>query len=380
MQRPPPIPSRPKPPRQATSHRDDDPEMSRQFWTFTLVSLCLFGAILLLLLLLLLSNSFDRSGDAGDGLGGGESTSGQQVETEQGGNSGIGSEQPQNEAGSTDTPAQTPPIEAGKEGAELGIAKPNNESSESSAEEAATTEEPSDSESTQDLPPMPSGDEAAQESGGDEKPKENGLELNDLDSEEADSLEPSEESPNTENSDARGAEIGMFSRPEASFFGVKVKAEKVAFVVDASSSMLGPTPESQKLKFERLKEELLRSLKGLSSKQIFTVIMFNDGPILDKSFHQVKAQPKKIKDFENALANAFPGGGTEPTAAVGMMLKEDYDVIFLLSDGEFDPAAVEWIRRENSAHIVICAICLGDDSVTLQKIAKDSGGKYKSVK
>jgi len=380
MKRPPPLPSRPDLPRGMVSGQDDEPEMSRQFWTVTVVSLCLFGAILFLLLLFLLLNTFDQSGTAGRGAATGDATSGQEVGDANAGNSGDGSDSPKDEVGSTETPAPTPPVEAGNEGEEAETTKSSTETGESSSEKETTTEKLAESELTEESDPMPSGEDSPEDSGGKEKPKENGLNLSDANSEEADSLEPSAEAVTAENSDAKGAEIGLFSRPEASFFGVKVKAEKVAFVVDASSSMLGPTPESQKLKFERLKEELLRSLKGLSSKQIFTVIMFNDGPILDKSFHQVKAQPKKIKDFENALANAFPDGGTEPTAAVGMMLKEDYDVIFLLSDGEFDPAAVEWIRRENSAHIVICTICLGADSVTLQKIAKDSGGRYKSVK
>lgn len=382
MTQPPPLP----PSTGRGLRKGEDDRLSNYFWTITLVSLCLVGILFLLLLMFLAQGGGDRG--AGPSAGSGEVAEAKGVGDENSKTAGSGSANDSGETGSTPKPANAAPELAGNEAE---ISEP-----EASAAEAAQTTSESESGTGSDGPAVPSesaplddpaeplNQGAGERTGAAAPVKKNTISFAEPVTEtplpEAVPAENPDESETTNEPRSKGPEIGLFSKPEASFFGVNVEAESIAFVVDASSSMLGPTPEVLRTKFERLKEELMRSVKGLSKKQLFTVVMFSDLPLPNPSFHRVKPSPEKIQDLENVLANTFPLGGTDPTGAMAMVLQEDYDVIFLLSDGEFDSGAIDWIHQQNSRHIVICTICLGADAITLQKIAKDSGGRYKSVK
>ena len=383
MTRPPPLP----PAAGRRPSRDEDERVSNYFWTVTLVSLCLVGLLLMFLLLTLVQGVGGNG--AGAGAGAGQVADAKGAGSEDSKTAGSGSADDSGETGSTDEPAKVSPEEAGNEADQNEPAT----SAAQSASEAAAAETAIGSEAaaaSADAAPLAEPAEVTGQGTGDQAAgtssapnKKNTISFAEPETEKPSPVEPKENPEEAETVNApkaKGPEIGLFSKPEASFFGVNVEAEKIAFVVDASSSMLGPTPEVLRTKFERLKEELMRSVKGLSKKQLFTVVMFSDMPLLNPSFHRVKPTPEKIQDLENVLTNIFPLGGTEPTGAMGTVLQDDYDVIFLLSDGEFDASAVDWIRRQNSQHIVICTVCLGSDSLTLKRIAKDSGGRYKAVK
>jgi len=56
------------------------------------------------------------------------------------------------------------------------------------------------------------------------------------------------------------------------FFGICMPCEHVAFLIDSSGSMKGP-------RFERVKEELLKSLRGLKQSQRFSIYLFKSSTV-----------------------------------------------------------------------------------------------------
>lgn len=383
MNTPPPLPEQQTPP----ERRNREEPISNFFWTLTIISLCLVG-ILLLLAIITASSSGERNAAGGSGASGvaGDDGSGNASESDAG--TGGAGEQERPEEGSSNLPAESSSEELGN----LGQDEATSNSLKEPVEATGASVEESNPFAVE-APDAGAPESAMANSGlgagnkaGDappiRKPTISFAEPNVEDADEESKGEVPEPTAASapESARAKGQEIGLFSKPEAGFFGVNVEAESVAFVIDASSSMLGPSMESFRPKFDRLKEELMRSVKSLSEKQVFSVVMFNDYPLVDQNFLRVRPTGDKVKDLEEKLINTFPIGGTDPTGAMELMLKDDYDVIFLLSDGEFDANAVEWIRRQNSGHIVICTICLGGDAVTLQRIAKEAKGRYKSVR
>jgi hypothetical protein len=381
MNRPPPLPN----PAGRKPRPEEDEQFSNYFWTVTLVCLCLIGILLLILLLTLVQGAGSKGAGAGNGAGEVAGADGAGEEASQ--TAGSGAKDDSAETGSTSEPAEIPPEQAGNE-AELSEQVP-------AANSPAAPASPPSGERNRggltappgsaplDGPVSDQGEASSEQAGATEPAEKDKIDFGEPDPEAASQGTSAEDPVETESVNeprSKGPEIGLFSKPEASFFGVNVEAEKVAFVVDASSSMLGPTPEGWKTKFVRLKEELMRSVEGLSDKQLFTVVLFNDAPIMERRFHRVKPSGDKLSDLDDYLDATFPSNGTEPMGAMSIVLQEDYDVIFLLSDGEFDANAIDWIRQQNSKRIVICTISLGADSQTLRRIAKDSGGRYKAVK
>lgn len=339
--------------------------ISDHFWWITLICLAVIGFLWLWLMFMLLpmgeGGGAGRSpgNSSGDGFNAGigdalfESSNAQANTQKSGKAAAPRSDQPEEKPSTETDSANTPPSHP--------------ESSESVPVSADEVNNPSASDPTASTPTSGVHEDGPQ-------PKKQTIDFDDVEEKKTTTRAENEAVP------PKGREIGLFSEPEAGFFGINVRAEKVAFVVDASTSMSMLLPESGSMKFQRTKLELLKSLRQLSPKQRFSVVLFNDQPIFDRDFQMVSPTANRIRDLENSLNNIFPFGGTDPSGAMQSVLQSDHDAIFLLSDGEFDPNMIDWIRNANSGHKMICTICLGEEAVTLQQIAKDSGGKYLSVK
>ncbi|MBV8677291.1 MAG: hypothetical protein JO355_09000, partial [Planctomycetaceae bacterium] len=72
-----------------------------------------------------------------------------------------------------------------------------------------------------------------------------------------------------------------------------------------------------------------------------------------------------------------PDGETDPRSSLALALSLRPDAVFLLSDGEFPKGTVEAIARLNPRTIPIhCVDLSGTGGDHLQRIARDSGGKY----
>lgn len=128
----------------------------------------------------------------------------------------------------------------------------------------------------------------------------------------------------------------------------------------------------------RAKRELRRSVEGLQFPQQFTVIFYNDGPLMMPG-GAMRTVDTASKDGLTAWLRLIePDGGTDPRAAMRTAIGLKPDVIFLLSDGLFPDGTVEDITARNKnkipIHCIDLSAGLGGDQ--LKRIAESSGGKY----
>ena len=171
----------------------------------------------------------------------------------------------------------------------------------------------------------------------------------------------------------QGPRLGAFSLNRASLFGVEVVAEKVAYVIDYSSSMQGS-------RLRRAKKELVESVDRLTPQQTVTVVLFNSRAYTNPDVSQQSATSKTKAKLANWLDQTLANGGTDPLPAMERVLREEFDVIFLVSDGEFNLSDVNRIRQLNKKKIPISSISLNVDSQTLKMVAEQNDGQYINVK
>lgn len=163
------------------------------------------------------------------------------------------------------------------------------------------------------------------------------------------------------------------------FFGIKAKGRKFVYIVDRSSSMQGQ-------RFDRARQELMRSLRALDEQQSFYVYFFSTGtmpmfsPDRDPGSLIAKTAPN-LKKTERWVKNMSPSGGTNPESTILEALRLKPDAIFFLSDGGFAPNTADVVQMNNPRPIPINTIGFehrGGEPL-LQKIARQSGGKYRFV-
>lgn len=170
------------------------------------------------------------------------------------------------------------------------------------------------------------------------------------------------------------ATIGALgSEGGAEFFGVSADGNRFVFVIDISSSMANGS-------FIKARDEAVRSIDQLSPSQDFGVVLYHDSPVTNNVFSMCEATDKHKAAFKQWILQQSPTGGTEPTAAMKIAIARKPDAIFLLSDGEFDPKAVQLISGINkSKRVVINTISLSANSSTLKQIADENGGSFRFV-
>lgn len=174
--------------------------------------------------------------------------------------------------------------------------------------------------------------------------------------------------------------LSNFSSPAAEFFGAKSAGNSFAFVVDISSSMASETTGKRKSNFEVVKQELFRSISALEPNQTFTVICFNDGAHYLPELIETKATDEAKDRLRVWLKGLSADGGTDPLTGMRLVFQGTPEVIFLLSDGEFDYGCVNAIQKLNRGESVINTVSIGMDAATLRQIAEDAAGQYKVVK
>lgn len=189
-----------------------------------------------------------------------------------------------------------------------------------------------------------------------------------------------------------------------SFFGSFRKGKRVAFIVDFSGSMESDAEGGGGTRISGLKEELTKSIQGLSSSMQFTVIFFSSsawhigtegpdfvangwngagdppGAAWYPATQQVKANV--IQQIQSMPAN----GGTMwyPPLKLAMTMSPSPSVVYLLSDGDprdgdsvlFDMAEI------NPTGIAIDTIAFelaGSPAAMLKEIATVTGGRFSMV-
>lgn len=184
----------------------------------------------------------------------------------------------------------------------------------------------------------------------------------------------------------------------ATFYGLEVVSDRVAFVLDTSGSMsakastrgrtgtdrgknAGPT------RLEVAKKELSGALRGISPGVLFNIVFFSTGvsPWQD----ELIAKDEEIQEAaEEFVARQAPAGGTNIYDAILVALEDPrVDTIFLLSDGDptagsvTDPEEIlSRIAKLNRVRQVqFHCISIGKGSRFLERLAQVGGGKYTEV-
>jgi hypothetical protein len=178
--------------------------------------------------------------------------------------------------------------------------------------------------------------------------------------------------------------------PKSPFMGISGNARKVVYICDASGSMID--------KIETLKQELRKSVDVLKPIQGFNVIFFKEGAFkaLSTSDQLLMANADAKRQAFEFIRSMYIGPSSDPIAAIDLAFKEKPDLIYLLTDGEFDnnKAVFDRIGTVNKdKRVKINTILLlpsresADDSQELKraekdlkKIAVENGGTFKPVR
>ncbi len=201
--------------------------------------------------------------------------------------------------------------------------------------------------------------------------------------------------------------------PDLQYFGIEVASKRIAFLVDASNSMLrGPdgrggkkgkrgagkqggakkgggrrNPAGGGRKIDILKEELTRILKELPADTFINIIYFHRSSVpWKKQLHALKGRGRQEAiSFVRGLTCAY---GTNIYDTLELALKDKrVDTIYLLSDGR--PVGGKYsepddilrhigaINRVRGARIN--CISFGKETVFLKQLAAQNGGEYRAT-
>jgi hypothetical protein len=172
--------------------------------------------------------------------------------------------------------------------------------------------------------------------------------------------------------------------PKGPVFGHGGNAKRIAFICDASGSMLN--------KFSTLRRELSNTVQGLQVIQSFNIIFFQEQTCTALDNNQlVMATPEdKLKATNFLEDKVTPRGETNPIPGIELAFKQKPELVYLLTDGDFpdNKAVLKRITELNRDHKVkINTIAFVGEADTdtefmklLQQIAKENHGVYKFVK
>ncbi len=175
------------------------------------------------------------------------------------------------------------------------------------------------------------------------------------------------------------------------YFGIEIASTHIAFLLDASLSMLSGGKKGQnkeKRKIDVLKKELPRVISKLPEETFINIIPFH------KTFVPWKEQLVPVAGQNRAKAIQFVKGitcrgGTNIYDTLAFALKDpSVDTIYLLSDGqpvggtyERPDAILREIREINRVRrVVIHALCFGRENKFMKQIAAENNGTYRFVK
>ena len=176
--------------------------------------------------------------------------------------------------------------------------------------------------------------------------------------------------------------------PKCSFVGVADKGTRIAYLSDASGSMLSM--------FDSLRVEIFKSVDSLKPEQSFNVVFFRS-----RDFHAVDRKamlpvtPENKQRLHDFLDKMFVTGETDPMPSLEFAFKQELDVIYLLTDGDFNghgnDAVVKFCQEKTKGgkpRINTLAFVSKDEKEkpdeipfvkALKAIAKNSGGQFRVV-
>jgi uncharacterized protein with von Willebrand factor type A (vWA) domain len=179
-----------------------------------------------------------------------------------------------------------------------------------------------------------------------------------------------------------GKEIGGFEGlgQGRGFFGVGGSGEsdesaKIVYVVDRSGSMTDS--------IDFVKYELKRSIGDLSEAKEFHVIFYSSGPPVEMPTRRLVNATERNKQLAfEFIDGVIAQGETDPSKALERAFDCRPELIYLLTDGEFDRAIIDQVKRLNvggkvTVHTIGFLYKTGE--TVLKQIADDNHGNYKFV-
>jgi hypothetical protein len=153
------------------------------------------------------------------------------------------------------------------------------------------------------------------------------------------------------------------------------EGRRIVYVVDRSGSM------TDSLDF--VKYELKRSLQELGETAEFHIVFFSSGPPMEMATRRlVAATPRNRSMAMEFIDTVIATGGTDPVQALERAFAAQPDVIYLLTDGEFDQAIVGHVKRLNvggKVRVSTIGFLYYPNNRVLREIAAQNGGEYKFV-
>ena len=153
------------------------------------------------------------------------------------------------------------------------------------------------------------------------------------------------------------------------------EARKIVYVVDRSGSMTDS--------IDYVKEELKGSIGDLAEEKEFHVLFYSSGPCVEMPARRLVDATERNKQFAYEFVDGIIAQGeTDPSDALRRAFAVRPEVIYLLTDGEFDRAIVGLVRGLNAGdrvrvHTIGFLYRVGEK--VLKQIAVENGGNYKFV-
>jgi hypothetical protein len=151
-------------------------------------------------------------------------------------------------------------------------------------------------------------------------------------------------------------------------------AAKVVYLVDRSGSMTDS--------LDIVKMELKRSIGELDDASEFHVIFYSTGPGVEMPARRLVHATERNKEMAfEFIDQVVAGNGTDPSQAIDRAFAVKPDLIYLLTDGEFDRAIVDLVKRRNAdgkVRVYTIGFLYHHDEV-LRDIARQNGGEYKFI-
>jgi hypothetical protein len=170
--------------------------------------------------------------------------------------------------------------------------------------------------------------------------------------------------------------------PKSPFMGISGNARIVAYVCDASGSMIS--------QFDLLRYEIRKAVDSLKAVQAFDVIFFQEDSSVDAGNGiLLMANPDNKRRTYQFLNKVECRPQSDPIPGLQLAFKLKPQLIYLLTDGDFpdNPAVLAELRKLNAAKTVkinTIAFARPDDKdkeyvKVLQTIAQEHGGQFKFV-
>ena len=170
--------------------------------------------------------------------------------------------------------------------------------------------------------------------------------------------------------------LGTGSGRGSGFFGAGGdEARKIVYVVDRSGSM---TDSIDYVKFE-----LKRSIGELGEEKEFHIVFYSSGPPVEMPTRRLVNATDRNKQLAfEFIDGIIPQGETDPSKALERAFDVKPELVYLLTDGEFDKAIVGLVKQRNTGgqvtvHTIGFLYRMGEQ--VLKQIAEENGGNYKFV-